>query len=702
MKTIKVKRHIILLLLTTLLCFATEPSRASILGDVANSMPEGTWAELKTNGFTPNYLKYPGGNNALSTQYMGEGTWDPITKQVLFLGSGHYNSSQLHFYTESSNTWTRDVLVQGQKVSLGHGYNHNTLSVKDRLLGFVKITPSFTNIYHYHIDNKTWRKGAQGPNGGGIAHALEYFPERGKWYVFDGSNGSIREYDYDSDTWSVYASKKYECFQGAGQPQRGWYHNFASYNPITHTIVFGGGNTSASGFPTSKSWCKMDADGVITKLPDAPTILQLPHAKEGGLITVDPVTGDLLVLNNIGKFYAFNFKTNTWSVIDDEATRPSALNRSSANTVDGFVVPINTYGVIMYGDYAGDKSTIWLYKHAQGGTPVAPPTAESTPDTEDSASGDNIAPNSPTKLVVVQSQNPPPPLPTENPPKTPGLPGAEFAMLCQQSTTIFCQDFNDPLPTDKSDLREAITSNDGRCEKLKSDPTKGCPEIVDGTLKFTVPSNSGSGGSGQYHVRFADYLNGQSIGPGQEVFIQWKQRFSASFLNTKYDPGAGWKQGMIGAADEFSCSSNEIVLVDTNQHGYPNMYHACGFNDGFVTRVGRYDFDYQPGGPGPCLRSDWPENSPTCVEYVPDEWMTFQVALKHGQPGEKSRVRLWVSHEEKPSILTIDFEIKLRNNKGYGKLWFLPYQTNKNKSQTHPVGYVWYDQLIISHTKLPD
>ncbi|GJL53573.1 MAG: hypothetical protein NPIRA02_07050 [Nitrospirales bacterium] len=288
---------------------------------------------------------------------------------------------------------------------------------------------------------------------------------------------------------------------------------------------------------------------------------------------------------------------------------------------------------------------------------------------------------------------PPPPL---------EQPVMEFSALCQQPTTIFCQDFNDPIPTDKSNLREAITSNDGKCEKLKSDPTKGCPEIVDGSLLFIVPSNSGSGGSGQYHVRFADYLDGKSIGPGQEVFIQWKQRFSKTFLETQFKPGAGWKQGMIGAADESSCSSNEIVIVNTDQHGYPNMYHACGFNEGFVTKAGRYDFNYQPGGDSYCLRSAWPNNSSSCIQYVPDEWMTFQIGLTHGRPGKKSRIRLWVSREGHQSALAIDFEKKLRNNKGYGKLWFLPYQTRKNKKHTHPVGHIWYDQLIISHTRIPD
>ena len=255
------------------------------------------------------------------------------------------------------------------------------------------------------------------------------------------------------------------------------------------------------------------------------------------------------------------------------------------------------------------------------------------------------------------------------------LPVIAFSDLCQQSSTIFCQDFNE-LPPNSSELIEGIFLNGESCAKAENNPQRGCPKIEAGTLKFTVPSHSGAGSEGQYYIRFSDFLDGQPIGPGQEVFIQWKQRFSATFLNTQFDPGDGWKQAMVGAADEYSCSSNEIVMVNYKQLGFPQMYHACGYSWGFETRV-------------------W-------ADYVPDEWMTFQIGLTHGQPGENSRIRLWVSREGQHSTLAIDHQGGLINNKGYGKMWFLPYQTGKNTAKAHPEGYIWYDQLIISRTQLPD
>ena len=235
----------------------------------------------------------------------------------------------------------------------------------------------------------------------------------------------------------------------------------------------------------------------------------------------------------------------------------------------------------------------------------------------------------------------------EKPPPPLEGPIPSFSDLCQRPTTIFCQDF-DQLPPEGSQGTEGIFHNGGRCEKIKSNPREACPEIDEGALKFTVPSKSGGGASGQYFVRFSDYNDGKSIGPGEEVFIQWKQRFSDSFLNTRYKGGGGWKHGMVGAANEGSCSSNEIVLQNVQQRGFPQMYHACGKFQGFERRVGRYSREFQPGGPGGICSYSGGLISSGCTQYYPDEWLTYQIGITHGQPGEPSRIRLWVSPRGAP------------------------------------------------------
>jgi len=72
---------------------------------------------------------------------------------------------------------------------------------------------------------------------------------------------------------------------------------------------------------------------------------------------------------------------------------------------------------------------------------------------------------------------------------------------------------------------------------------------------------------------------------------------------------------------------------------------------------------------------------------------------------------LWVADESKPSKLVIDMSPErgtgydLFNDEPaakYGKVWLLPYDTNKDETQDHPTAYTWYDELIISRTRIPD
>jgi hypothetical protein len=64
------------------------------------------------------------------------------------------------------------------------------------------------------------------------------------------------------------------------------------------------------------------------------------------------------------------------------------------------------------------------------------------------------------------------------------------------------------------------------------------------------------------------------FGEGQEFYVQWRQRFSRAFLETRF-PGGGWKQAIIGEGDRpgyapddkvvWSCTQLEVV-VSRRQH----------------------------------------------------------------------------------------------------------------------------------------
>ena len=371
-------KYKLLMVVTFLFGLSPNLSLGTELGDLATSMAVGTWTKLNTNGFTKNYLLYPNGPNTHpTTNFLGEVSWDPVTKKVFFLGAGHFNYSQLHVYSESTNTWTRGQEPPGAPIQLGHGYSHNALSVGDRVLGFLHSNPNKLTFYQYNIGANTWTKHSSTSNDGGIAHAMTYFPDRSKWYVADGTFGRILEYDHISDSWGTVEIEP-DCF---GTESGGYYHQFGSYNAARKEIVFGGGNVYSGNNKFSKSWCKMDKDGDITLMPEAPHTLRIPEgttSTKGALVSIDPASGDLLVLTQIGTFFAFNFSTNEWTAIQDQATRPNVFKQTSNNVTNGFVVPISTYGVTMYADH-NNNPTLWLYKHAQGGTVVTPPAADTTP-----------------------------------------------------------------------------------------------------------------------------------------------------------------------------------------------------------------------------------------------------------------------------------------------------------------------------------
>jgi len=116
--------------------------------------------------------------------------------------------------------------------------------------------------------------------------------------------------------------------------------------------------------------------------------------------------------------------------------------------------------------------------------------------------------------------------------------------------------------------------------------------------------------------------------------------------------------------------------------------------------------------------------SPPCVKFAANEWMTFQLHIKDGNWNQwNSTIQLWVAREGQPSVLVIDCSptaafkcsngIDAQASNGWylhnsdptykiGKLWLLPYHTNKDPSQTTPVAYTWYDDVIISRSRIAD
>jgi hypothetical protein len=299
----------------------------------------------------------------------------------------------------------------------------------------------------------------------------------------------------------------------------------------------------------------------------------------------------------------------------------------------------------------------------------------------------------------------------------------DFQSRCQTPGVIRCIGFDQP-----GDIAGGWGANTGI---FSGDATPTLDYTVkasgQASLKFTIPSNSGANSSGGYWANFSPDLSVQ-FGENSEFYVQWRQRFSPEFLNTFYRGGGGWKQAIIGTGDKpgrvySSCSDLEVVTQNTYQRGFAQMYNSCsgstshGPYDGFYERFGAYDFKLQNARPEPyCLYSQastgyFPPNG-NCFGYFPNEWMTFQVRIKTGpRVGDEfvnSYVELWIAREGRPSEKVISWgPYNLTagapgEDQRFGKVFLLPYNTGKDASQAHPPAYTWYDELIISRTRIPD
>jgi chitodextrinase len=255
-----------------------------------------------------------------------------------------------------------------------------------------------------------------------------------------------------------------------------------------------------------------------------------------------------------------------------------------------------------------------------------------------------------------------------------------------------------------------------------------------GSLKFTIPSQSGAGGAGQWFTNFSTDLATQ-FGAGGEFWIQWRQRFDSNFVTNRYTGGdrEGPKQLDISAGDLPGCTPSvsmncrgsnvdiETVMQNLQQRGYAQMYGYIDRGSGpqqyqqFTETFGGSDFKFQNARPDPyCLYSQNKTNPVTsfpptgnCIGYSPNEWMTFKVHMKLGNLSGKdwanSHVDLWIGREGQPVQPAIAWTGNLgASTNKYGKVWLLPYITNKDATQVHPDAHTWYDELIISTQDIAD
>jgi len=370
----------------------TPCALASPLSDAAASLSPGEWAEVATTGIS-SALASPGASgNAVN--FSDDIVWDPVTRQLLFVGGDHNACPVFATFSEEANDWQREPCPAWFGCDCGtvlngtamHGYDHSAINVAT---GEIFHRPPYGyyrgDVYKYSIDTGEWSRMPElrtSEYDRGF-YGIDYFPGVGL-FVY---NHAVYLFDEETNAWTR-ATEELDA-----DPR---IHNWAEYNPVHNIMLFGNGVDGTDVF-------KMEASRTVTKLGLAPVGLGIMDA----VVTVDPVSGDYLIFagRTDPRFYVYDVTTDTWRL--NEVTVPMYNGRSSNAVNSVLATPVSNYGVNLFVTCEGADCRLTIYKHAPGvgtvvtgrdggvgdgggGTPVAGDDApDAGGDESDDAGGDS-------------------------------------------------------------------------------------------------------------------------------------------------------------------------------------------------------------------------------------------------------------------------------------------------------------------------
>ena len=316
---------------------------ASALSDAAAALQPGQWTVLDTANLNRATLDDGAGYHVF--YYTEDLTWDPVSRQLLFVGGGHDTDAEFLRYRESNNAWTRTKPVGSQwHKNFSHAYDHDAIIPSLGKFYFRQPAYDPSNYLEiYDIASNSWSRSAPMPHRPGCCGGLEYFPELNGLVLANGDAGLLL-YDPAANRWSE--------LSGAGW---GDYHNFAEYSPVHKVMIFGGAESSGT-----NAVFRLNASRQITRLSNAPAHMGTTHS----IVTTDPVSGNFLVFFD-NAFYELNPATDTWRRMSANAPW-----QSSGGVFGVVATPVSTYGVVAFVEYGGDNSKVYLYRH----TAASPPT----------------------------------------------------------------------------------------------------------------------------------------------------------------------------------------------------------------------------------------------------------------------------------------------------------------------------------------
>jgi PKD repeat protein len=435
----------------------------------------------------------------------------------------------------------------------------------------------------------------------------------------------------------------------------------------------------------------------------------------------------------------------TFCAVAPQASTPTAQKVSVNMLINPIASDIFSFGstvitaaaaVLSYawnfGDDTFSSDATTSHQYATSGTfPVSLTVTDSSGAVGTDAKTIIVAAATPSTVTTPPGSTTPPPLP-------PGTtPAGDFAARSNAPGVVRVFDFDTVAQLGgNSSANFGTFSNSGTSSNLPVIDTTVSASGA-GSLRFDI--NSQSFPDAQWFANFSPDLSTR-FGENSKFYVQWRQRFSQAMIDTIFKDATdgsdqqGIKQFIVGPGDTAtkkwgSCESIHIVNQTYWQHRMVIGYNSCTGSGTHPPYSGFYttdaDMKYQNGTPPYCLRSNLLATATSngtpagCVGWYPNEWMTFQIEVTTGPRNNStndfsnSTYKLWIARENQPSVLVIDWNPGTpgyfplaagvqSDDQQFGKVWLLPYMTNVDPTQVHPLAQTWYDELIISRQPIND
>jgi chitodextrinase len=373
-------------------------------------------------------------------------------------------------------------------------------------------------------------------------------------------------------------------------------------------------------------------------------------------------------------------KTTLAPLATPDTTKPTTPGQPTAS-----LVTQTTLRLTWTASTDAGGSNLTGYKVFRNGTQIGTPTTNTYNDTNLTANTayaytvvayDGAGNNSATSTVrstttlatIVTPAVTIPPVTTNIPPAV--VNSANWNTLCNQNGIFVCDNFSD---------RYTGTIYPGFSKAY----------IENGTIVFTIPSNSNANAGGEYRQNFS------AIGEGEFVAFSYRIKADAAALNID-SPG---RKEFILWRGASSCT--DLQLVQTHNGSKPVLvpYTDCGAR-GFTTKIPNSGGNIQWHYPDfDCKYHAAKKGDYTnCAISHPDQWENFYVEVKIGnyrQPN--SSVTMWYRPDNgdwKRYIATSTYAFN--GTGGFEHFMLTVYMTGKDTSIGHPEGKVYYDQLIMS------